>query len=961
MSRKALRKDLRMEVRRNRGRYLSIFLIVALGVAFFSGLRASESDMRYTADGFADSCSLMDVRVVSTMGLTDDDLEALSSLPGVETAEASNMKYVLTTKNDTDYVIELTAMPQQLNTIQLTEGRMPETAGECIADNRLKKNGYALGDTIEVRDGEDGDLSDCLTEISFEIVGFGDSPMYLGLERGSATIGSGQVSGFAVVQPEVFDQDYYTQIFLTASGAADEISFTDAYTEIAQALKRDAEALEEERCQARYDEILKEAREPLEEAQAEYDEQKEKADRELADARTQLDDGWAQLEEAKAQAADQQSRLEDGQAQLEEKEKELASSRSQLDGIEAQLAQSRSEIEEGFAQLEEARAKLDETQAELNEKEQEYADSKAEAESELADAKKQLEDGWEELNDIKLPEWYVTDRDDLPGYTDYGSNAERIGAIGKVFPAIFFLVAALVALTAVTRMVEEQRTQIGTYKALGYSKKDIIFKYLSYALSAALGGSVAGVLVGEKLFPFVIIISYRIMYTPLLNVIIPYNMEYAVLSILLAVVSIGAATLAACSHALSASPAVLMRPVAPKPGKRVFLERIGILWKHLSFSQKATLRNLFRYKKRFVMTVFGIGCCCGLMVVGFGLKDSIMNIASIQYDNIQLYDAMVSTQEDMTEAEQEELEQKLAGEEGVRASVRVMMKSMDASTDSAVRTAYVVVAEDVEALEEMMVFRSRETHETYHLEDAGVVISEQLSGALDVKENDSFTLRFGDTKLVHPTVLRVAENYLMHYIYMTEAEYEALFGEKPEYNMYWLDLTQEGKLTEEELGQELMDLSGVLTVTYVSSTRNMIENMLDSLYIIVIVLVISASLLAFVVIYNLNNINISERRRELATIKLLGFYDMEVAGYVYRENIYLTLIGAVAGLGIGKLLHSFVINTIEVNQVMFGRQVSAMSYFWCIVLTIVFSAFVNFVMYFQLKKIDMVESLKSVD
>lgn len=853
MGKKALKKDLRMEIRKNRGRFLSIVLIVALGVAFFSGLRSTESDMRATADAFADSSHMMDLRIIGSMGLTDADVEALRAIAGASDAEGSKMKHVLTQRNDTEYVVELTQVPERINQLQVTEGRMPETVTECLADNRLKKIGYQLGDVISVyestgketssaaadlvsalQDSGDGSLKSGLTQTEFTIVGFGDSPQYIGIERGSAAIGSGQVNGFAAVLPEVFEQTYYTQIFVTSEQAEKEIAFTDGYTEAADRLRQSAEALEEERCQARYEELKKITRDNL-----------------------------------------------------------------------------------GYFLT------------------------------------------W--MSQLEQPTWTIYDRDDLPGYTDFGSNAERMGAIGTVFPAVFFLVAALVALTAITRMVEEQRTQIGTYKALGYSRADVLFRYLAYALAATVSGGVIGVLCGEKIFPFVIIICYRIMYSPLRHLVIPYNLTYAVMSVALAAVSTSVATLAACLKETAAAPAVLMRPAAPKAGKRVWLEYLTPLWKRLSFSQKAALRNLFRYKKRLVMTVFGIGCCCGLMVVGFGLKDSIMNIASIQYDNIQLYDAMVSVNTDRSADEVQALEEKLDQDERVSAQAEVMMKSVDASTDQAIRTVYLVAAKNPADLEQMIVFRDRGTKEHWELEDGSVIVSEQLAGALGIKEGDSFTLKSGDTLSARPVTAHIAENYLMHYVYMTENTYQSCFGEAPEYNMYWLNLTDSGKAQEELLGKELIAMDGVLTVTYVSATRDMIEQMLQSLYLIVIVLVAAASMLAFVVIYNLNNINISERRRELATIKLLGFYDMEAAAYIYRENVYLTIIGALAGLGIGKLLHAFVITTIEVNQVMFGRTISASSYVTCVVLTIVFAIAVNAVMYFQVKKIDMVESLKSVE
>ena len=971
---KALNKDIRVEVRKSLGRYISIFLIVALGVAFFSGLRSTESDMRYTGDAFADRNNQMDLRVISTMGLTDDDVEALSKLDGVSGVEPGYMKDVLTNQNETDYVVELLSMPDQINQIQVTEGRLPEKENECLLDNRLKKAfEVAVGDTISFTSGTDTALDEDLTQTTYTVTGFGDSPLFIGIERGSSMVGSGQINGFAIVQPTVFTQDYYTQIFLTVADAYDEIAFTDAYMDAVRPVQERVEAIEDERCQARYDEVTKEPKNKLSDAKTSWQEEKDNADSELSDARTKLDDAWKQLDDAKTKLA---SGREEYQKTYDETVAKLTAQQQQLDAgkammSEEQITQAQSQIDAAYAALGEAKTQLDdseqqikENEEELNKQETTYEENKKEAEQKLSDAWAEIEDGQKELDEIELPIWQVTNREGLPGYTDYGSNAERMGAIGKVFPAIFFLVAALVALTAITRMVEEQRTLIGTYKALGYSKASIAKKYLLYALSATLGGSIVGVLIGEKLFPFIVIVAYRLMYTSLLTLVIPYNWYYAIMSTALAVLSVTLAAMAACYRELSAEPAVLMRPIAPKPGKRVLLERIGFIWKHLSFSQKNTFRNLFRYKKRLLMTVFGIGCTTGLMVVGFGLKDSIMNIASLQYDNIQLYDAMAALNTDETdklEDADDKLNHIFASESGIEEYAEVSMKSMDVSAGDTVRTAYTVVCKDASALESMQVFQSRTTKEKYELTDDGVILSEQMAEALGVGEGDYVSITSGDNAPVRVVVSHIMENYLMHYVYMTEGYYEKAFGEAPEYNMYWLKLNKDGVANEDALGKNLMDHDEILTVTYVSSTREMIDNMLKSLYVVVIVLVISASLLAFVVIYNLNNINISERRRELATIKLLGFYDSEVAMYVYRENIWLTILGAFAGIFIGKALHGFIIQTVQVNQVMFGHDVSVPSCIYSMVLAFIFSMAVNAVMYFQLKKIDMIESLKSVE
>ena len=614
------------------------------------------------------------------------------------------------------------------------------------------------------------------------------------------------------------------------------------------------------------------------------------------------------------------------------------------------MAEAKQQVEAAKPQIEEAEKQLEEAEQELESGEQEYADAKAETEQKLEDARSQIAEGEEQLSEMEVPTWYVTDRNDLPGYEEFGSNADRVGAIGKVFPVIFFLVAALVSLTTMTRMVEEQRVQIGTLKALGYSKTSIASKYMIYAFLATIGGSVTGVLLGEKIFPWVIIYAYKIIYPNMDTMEIPYRLDYGMMAVGLALLCTLAATILSCYKELAAHPAELMRPAAPKQGKRVLLERIGFLWKHLSFTQKSTCRNLFRYKKRFFMTIFGIGSCMALLIVGFGLRDSIVHIADIQYSQIQRYDGMLQIHDDASEEEMEQLYEYLDDNSEVDQYVNVSMKTLDAHANGETRSPYVVVPQSVEDLKDFIVFQDRKTKEVYEFDENSVIVTEQLAEHLNVKGRE-----------VSLTVTHVVENYMMHYVYVSPQVYEEAFGEKPEYSMLLIRLTDEGKEEEESIGQDILKFPAAFAINYVSENKAQIESMLGSLNIVIVVLILSAGLLAFVVLYNLNNININERRRELATLKVLGFFDPEVAAYVYRENIFLTIIGAFLGVALGALLHRFVIVTVEVDQVMFGRTVSVLSYLISGGLTCLFSAIVNYAMYFKLKSIDMVESLKSIE
>ncbi len=1060
MGKKALRKDLWIEIRKSKNRFVSIFLIVALGVAFFSGVRAAQPDMRMTGDAYFDKYKLMDLRVVSTLGFSEENIEAIRNVEGVKTAEPSYMADVLHDTDSSQLVLQFLADADEMNMTSVIEGRMPQKEDECLIDESVaKETGYQVGDTIQVHADNDEDILDTLVTDTFTITGIGANPLYISFERGSTTVGSGQISGFVIVPEESFSQESYTQVMIQVEGAEELESHTDEYNQLVEQVKNRLEEIEGAECQKRYDTLMQEIQEQLEDAQNELEEGEKEAAEQLKQARQELDDGYAELEsgrselesrkaqmtEAENEIAENEQKLNEAKEQLEVGKQQLEAARTQVSGGEAalavaqaqvnssevdlkmlqsiypsqllpdtelakqleeanaqlesgkqqlaaaqaqidagkaqiaayeqqissgtqeiedgerQLAEAKQQVEAAKPQIEEAEKQLEEAEQELESGEQEYADAKAETEQKLEDARSQIAEGEEQLSEMEVPTWYVTDRNDLPGYEEFGSNADRVGAIGKVFPVIFFLVAALVSLTTMTRMVEEQRVQIGTLKALGYSKTSIASKYMIYAFLATIGGSVTGVLLGEKIFPWVIIYAYKIIYPNMDTMEIPYRLDYGMMAVGLALLCTLAATILSCYKELAAHPAELMRPAAPKQGKRVLLERIGFLWKHLSFTQKSTCRNLFRYKKRFFMTIFGIGSCMALLIVGFGLRDSIVHIADIQYSQIQRYDGMLQIHDDASEEEMEQLYEYLDDNSEVDQYVNVSMKTLDAHANGETRSPYVVVPQSVEDLKDFIVFQDRKTKEVYEFDENSVIVTEQLAEHLNVKAGDEIQLTTTDGREVSLTVTHVVENYMMHYVYVSPQVYEEAFGEKPEYSMLLIRLTDEGKEEEESIGQDILKFPAAFAINYVSENKAQIESMLGSLNIVIVVLILSAGLLAFVVLYNLNNININERRRELATLKVLGFFDPEVAAYVYRENIFLTIIGAFLGVALGALLHRFVIVTVEVDQVMFGRTVSVLSYLISGGLTCLFSAIVNYAMYFKLKSIDMVESLKSIE
>ena len=1198
MKKKALKKDFYMEIRKSMGRFLSIFFIVAIGCAFFAGIRSSEPDMRYSGDAYFDRKNLMDLQVISTMGLTDEDVEAIEKLDGIEKAEAGYSVDALCTEGDNQIVMHVMSLLPSMNQVQVENGRLPEKSDECVVDaDFLSKSTLKIGDRVTLSSGTDKPVTDSLKEDTFTIVGSVSSPCYIGFQRGSTTIGSGNISAFLCVPEESFCMEVYTEIYAQVKGAEKLTAFTDQYDQRIDSVMKEVEAIKEEREKARYDEIVTEASEKLADAEkeitdaeAELEQGKAEAQEKLTAAREKLENAQKELEQAKKELASSQAKIASSKEELEQAQKELnessgkiaagekelneksialATLKEQKDTLQGQLAaleqqkeelsgqkttleaQKRTlqegqknlldtqavlqqqisrlkaekedlnaegirlseeketlqkeyeelksqyeasgdteilkQVEAKKAQLDEVNAKIAENSAKIEQnktlletvesqmdpleeklvqmkngleqtetalekisaglseieagqeqmqtgltqmesyissgefqlqaaREQlesgknqilsgqrqiedakkriadgeeqiqagikqiqdgetgladgwiEYQDGErqanaeiADGEAQIADAKVQLADAKKEIEQIEKPTWYIYDRSHLPEYSGYGDNADRMKAIGEVFPLIFFLVAALISLTTMTRMVEEERTLIGTLKALGYSKKSIAAKYLGYAVLATLTGGIFGVIIGEKILPYIIITAYKIMYRHLPDVEIPYNLYYGVLACVAALLCTVAATIFSCMKELKEQAAELMRPPAPKQGKRVFLEYIPFLWKRLNFTWKSTVRNLMRYKKRFFMTIFGIGGCMGLMLVGFGLKDSISSIVPLQYEDIQLYDGNVILQSDVTMQEKQEVYEALEKNSQVVATAEDLLQKITIEHDGVSKEVYLNVPENVEKFSDFVVLQDRTTKEKYQLTDKGAVLTEKMAKELGVSAGDTVTIKEENEKERTVKISQICENYMSHYLYMTPAVYKAAYGKEPEYNSIYY--RTEGRTTKEAelVGEAALKLDGALSVSYTTELRQQVDDMLQSLDIVIVVLIISAGMLAFVVLYNLNNINITERKRELATLKVLGFYDKEVTEYVYRENILLTLIGSVFGMLLGKILHRFIIVTVEIDSVMFGRNINTISFVYAFLLTVVFSLFVNGVMYFKLKKINMVESLKSVE
>ena len=1042
MKKKALRKDFYMEIRRSMGRFLSIFFIVAIGCAFFSGIRSSEPDMRYSGDAYFDKKNLMDIQVISTMGLTDDDLKAVENVDGIANAEGGYSVDVLCTEGENKIGVHVMSMLPSMNEVQLEKGRLPEKENECAVDvDYLDEGKLKIGDTITFSSGSDDAVTDTLRTDTFTIVGAVSSPCYISFQRGSTTIGNGSIAAFIVVPEESFSLDVYTEVYAQVDGAKELTAFTDAYDDRVAEVLEQVEKIKEERQKARYDEIMGEAESEITDAEQELagarqelEDGKAEAEAELADARQQLEDaqdevdrGWEQVRSSREQIETSRQQLTDGQEELEQGEQDLnanidtlnaqidalnaakeqynalaasgktddvtqaamrtlyeeiqkgeeavAQAQAQIEAAKAQLASSQAEIDSGWEQIASGEQELEDAEAELADAEagiadgwEEYYKGEADAEAEIADgeqqiaeAEEELENARQELQDLEEPEWYVYDRSNLPEYSGYGENADRMRAIGEVFPAIFFLVAALISLTTMTRMVEEERTQIGTLKALGYERHSIAAKYLGYALLATVTGSLLGVLFGEKVFPYIIINAYGIMFQHMNEIRLPYNLLYGAGAAAAALASTLLATVLSCYRELREQAAELMRPPAPKRGQRVLLERVTFIWKRLNFSWKASVRNLVRYKKRLFMTIFGIGGCMALMLVGFGLKDSIFAIVDIQYGEIQLYDGNIILEEDVTEEERTGIKEELEKDRGMAGLTEGRLTQISVGTDKEWYDVYLDVPSDVETFSDFVVLKDRRTDEIYDLDDTGAVLTEKMASELNVKAGDTIMIRDEDKGDLEVKISAVCENYLGHYLYMTPELYEKVFGETAEYNSFFYKTADRTTEEAERIGEEALTLPGALSISYTTDMREQVDNMLGALDLVIAVLIISAGMLAFVVLYNLNNINITERQRELATLKVLGFYNNEISMYVYRENILLTFFGAVFGIILGKILHRFIIVTVEVESVMFGRNIDLSSFIYGFLLTFAFSFLVNAAMYFKLKKINMVESLKSVE
>lgn len=887
----ALTKSAFRTIRSGLSRFLAIFAITALGVGFFAGLKTCKPAMLRTAKDYLETACFYDYRLISTIGFTEEEIAALASLPGIGSAEGGVFAdFIAKSEAGEGEVLSARSLPETVNKLSLTAGRLPEKSGECVLDARYYGE-EMLGKTLSLSDSNDDETFASFAVTSFTVVGLANSPLYLNYERGSTSLGKGTVDAFVFLLREDFTAAYAYEAYLTL--AVREELYSDAYRTAVNAQKSAVEPLAAESLRDRFDKECAEAKAALEESAALLAAQEER----LTAAEKELDEKTAAFEAALPFLS----------------EEEAENAKKAIDEAAAALAEGKEALEAGRAEWDQAdRA----------------------------------------LRDAKPPVLHLLTREENVGYVCFENDASIVEGIAAVFPVFFFLIAALVCLTTMTRMVSEERGEIGTLKSLGYSDFSIAGKYLLYSGAAALSGCVVGFFAGSVFIPRVIWSVYKILYgfAPLITVV---RLPLGLLCLFVAALCSVGATYAAVRHELTHVPAALMRPKAPKNGKRIFLEKLPF-WKRLSFLKKVSARNLFRYKKRVVMMVLGIGGCTALLLTGFGIRDSITGILPKQFDEISVYDYSLVFSESMDEAAEEEFLSSFSGRIDKIAFLHESVQTVS-SEGGASKSAHIVTSSGENFTE---FFHLREDGKTLPLPQKGeAVISQGLAERLSLSVGDPLRILYNNETSFTVTVSGLAENYVYYYVYLDEATLAEAIGEVPKKTAYLNGRDEE----DEELAAALAADGAVASVSVTKDLRTRVENMLDSLDAIVWLVIGCAGVLAFIVLYNLTNINITEREREIATLKVLGFYPGETARYVFRENYLLTLLGGLAGLLAGKFLHLFVMRQIQIDLMTFDIRISPVSILISMALTFVFALLVSLAMRRRLAVIDMTSSLKSVE
>lgn len=983
---KLLIKNTLKKIKKSFGRFFSITLIIALGISVFIGLREATASMLYTADNYYDENNLMDFKISSTYGLNDDDVNSINKLKNVSLVVPT---YSLDVLNN-GMSIRIHAIEENINNVSLIEGHMPKNNNECVADYFE----YKIGDTISF---EVNDLNEFLLIDKCKVTGLIKSVLYVRNEKGISTVGNGKLSSFVFVKKEVFKLDYYTEIYIIAKNSKEEDSYYVEYNKQIESLKDELVTLKPIREKIRYEEILKEASEKIISIKTELNEKISSAKKELQDAKNKLDNASKELEKNKTsnikKIVDGKNTLISSRKQIIDQLKESNIDENNLESILLELSSninnlkakikdidedtpeyinlneqinnlqtkydSLNEAKNSLVKIDDNLLKLEKdyqllmsnvekSELEINNGYQKYNDGLKQIETEESNALKEIADAQAELEKIEKPIWYLLDRTDNSGYISYKEDVVKVDQIAQILPVFFILIVILMISNTLSRMIEEERNEMGILQSNGFSKSNIIINYLIYVWIAGLFGITLGLTIGYMLIPNIVVSSFLARYyiPKLITIVspIPFSLVILVTTIVMSIV-----TIFACIKELRDVPAKLLRIKPPKSGRKIFIEKITFLWKRLGFMGKTTVRNLFRYKKRVIMTILGVTGCSALLVAGMGLRDSIASISKFQYEDIIKYDSMYILKDNVYEIPNKTDE---LFKEKLDNFLLINQITFTFSFENKTEDVYIIVPSRIDEFNSYINLTNKIGNRST-ITDNGAVITKQMADHLNIKVGDNVSIRDSNNELFIVHITDIVENYVSHYIYMNKNYYEELFKTDIKYN----SIIASGKISSDI---KLTDYD-ILMATNTEDIIKSFDSFVNGLNKIIIMVIVFACFLAFIVLYNLTIINVSERKREIATFKVLGFYDKEISLYIYRETLILTIVGVALGLFLGVGLHDYIMKTAETDNIIFLRQINLTSFILSAFLTLLFSVIVQLIINHTLRKIDMIDSLKSIE
>lgn len=1023
MVNRAYNKNIRRTILASPGRYIAILAIVALGVGFFAGVKNTKASMIETCNKYVTEYNLYDYRLVSTWGFTEEDEKALNEVKEVADAEGSvTQDFFSFDSSGNSIILRAHSFTEKLNGVKLTAGRMAESPDECVADEHFFTS-EDIGTKINVANKNDKDTKGRFRFKEYTITGIVNSPMYImKTERGTGSLGDGRITAYVYIPKKGFDYEYYTEMYLTCSKQG--YVYSDEYDNNIKAAKMPVTEAAETRGELRYNEVMDEGRKEIESARGELDEGRtelEEGRRKLDEGRAELNENRSKLKNSKSIAY---AELKSNREKLERGSREIKTQSATLSKEKTKLNEQKKQVDDGILQAEtaletmissghedeEAKAALEMqinqlkiTQAKIGnglekisagekklEKEerkiksgyQKYYSGKAEADSnfasaerKLAEAEKELERSEQklvkaeqelteaeeelvkaekELAETEKPELYIQTRSDNTGYESFDSNSDIVDSIAKVFPIFFFLIAALVCSTTMSRMIEEERTQIGTMRALGYTRMRIIWKYIAYSGSAAITGCIIGFLAGSRYFPYAIWIAYGMMFGfgPLEFY---FSWPLAIVSLVVALICSAGTTYIACRGQLKDMPAEILRPRAPKAGRRIILERITPLWSKLSFLHKVTARNIFRYKKRMIMMIMGIGGCTALVIAGFGINDSVAGLADHQYDQIETYDMTVAFSTELNKRELREFD--MAYGDDIESKAMLHQMAVNAKSSAGVKSCNLMISGDSN-ITKAVHFKDDDRSFAYP-KKGEALINNKLAEMLKLEEGDNVTVEYDETKNVKLQITGIYRNYVSNYIYINDETYEQMMNKSYEPEICFITLKDASDVY--HVSEKINQFGQTAGISVIDSVKSRVDDMMVSLNYIIILVIGCAGALAFIVLFNLGNINITERQREIATIEVLGFYPRETGAYVFRENFILVLIGIAFGMPAGYALHKFIMSQIIVDAVTFNDVIEPQSFLYSALTVILFALIVDVIMRRKLRRINMAEALKSIE